>query len=417
MLYHHSLRNRGISDRCTQIKEDSERGRKTNLSRVITFCLETGKKRYRITKEISRRNVLNLIHNIIPSQIRQAHLPTIQNIWIRLLLLTISITYIILYLIHITLSFDEGVIRLKTFDYKLLRQEEQSHARDVSFLYNNGNLKIRKGISNLATFGYRSDSFSSSRVVRIAHFPTNHQYSSTDLKVNSKNSNLEKQERVGRSKYYDSKSPLLPYKNNPECVPMHKWQSQSFPTCNMVHEVDLRDWRQTKSGHTQVQLLGHGYYRSVWKVRDYDGFSPIAIKTINYDKHFDPRTYDVHRIDAMVMERMTSSPHIMDIYSFCAQSGLFEFADGGSMDDLVFGYVKEKMPKNLGKLRYAVAVAKATEDLHSFESIQGHSAVVHGVSHTLEYLINLQFTILNMKLSIDSNKSIFYAQCSQQLIL
>jgi hypothetical protein len=48
------------------------------------------------------------------------------------------------------------------------------------------------------------------------------------------------------------------------------------------------------------------------------------------------RNYDRHRRDALSMERLTSSPMVLDIYSFCGNSGVFEFASGGDITDAIW---------------------------------------------------------------------------------
>jgi hypothetical protein len=47
-----------------------------------------------------------------------------------------------------------------------------------------------------------------------------------------------------------------------ECVPMREWQSESFPVCNQVHEMDMAKGHTTNS----FSLLGSGWFRNTWKV-------------------------------------------------------------------------------------------------------------------------------------------------------
>jgi hypothetical protein len=65
------------------------------------------------------------------------------------------------------------------------------------------------------------------------------------------------------------------------------------------------------------------------------------------------------------MERLTKSNFVVDIYGFCGNSGLFEFADGGDIKDALFprSHKKSKMTQ-LDKLR----IGKCTLDCWSRES-------------------------------------------------
>lgn len=60
------------------------------------------------------------------------------------------------------------------------------------------------------------------------------------------------------------------------------------------------------------------------------------------------------------MERLTKSNFVVDIYGFCGNSGLFEYADGGDIKDALFpphGHKKSNITQ-LDKLR----IGKLTRD-------------------------------------------------------
>ncbi|KAI2494635.1 hypothetical protein MHU86_19864 [Fragilaria crotonensis] len=45
--------------------------------------------------------------------------------------------------------------------------------------------------------------------------------------------------------------------HDPECVPMAKWQTQSFPNCNIIHEMDLREAADEEGkSHQRYNFLG-----------------------------------------------------------------------------------------------------------------------------------------------------------------
>ena len=109
------------------------------------------------------------------------------------------------------------------------------------------------------------------------------------------------------------------------CVAQYEWQKSYYPSCNFVMEQNL----------LHAKYLAHGYWRDVWQVTSSNNEETI-LKTIRYEHDFTPRNYDRHRRDAVAMERLTSSKYILNIYGFCGNSGLFEFAKGGSLEDNVY---------------------------------------------------------------------------------
>lgn len=44
------------------------------------------------------------------------------------------------------------------------------------------------------------------------------------------------------------------------------------------------------------------------------------------ERDFLPEYYELHRRDAVAMERLTSSPYVMDVFGYCGQSALTELA-------------------------------------------------------------------------------------------
>jgi hypothetical protein len=65
------------------------------------------------------------------------------------------------------------------------------------------------------------------------------------------------------------------------------------------------------------------------------------------------------------MERLTKSNFVVDIYGFCGNSGLFEYADGGDIKDALFPHGKKKSNiTQLDKLR----IGKLAIDCWSCES-------------------------------------------------
>ena len=136
-----------------------------------------------------------------------------------------------------------------------------------------------------------------------------------------------------------------------ECKPKHDWQTQAFPTCNVMHEYSLsslshmmgRSLRNKLNtvegdGDEKTRILGHGYWRDVWVLSKVStAFSPkptgqeelTVLKTLRYKHQFTDRNYDRHRKDSLASERLSKSPNVIDIYAYCSNSAVFEYGSGG----------------------------------------------------------------------------------------
>lgn len=201
-------------------------------------------------------------------------------------------------------------------------------------------------------------------------YPTKHEVemSSRDIEAQKYIRNSEENYNAEFHRKYDV------YKNFTECQPMHEWQTRSFPACNSVHELDSTDLSYERNKyHRQVRLLAHGYWRDVWVIRDHDQTRRV-MKTIRYQHDHDERNFERHRMDAVVMERLTSSPHIVDIYGFCGHTGVFEYGYEGAIDNALFE--GDRKLTSYERLRIAVQVSQALSDLHNFN--HKAPAVVHG---------------------------------------
>lgn len=138
-----------------------------------------------------------------------------------------------------------------------------------------------------------------------------------------------------------------------ECRAQYDWQLTAFPSCNMIHEVDLTNLRGSPHGGRRndepVRLIGNGYYRDVWTVREELTHDKRVLKTLRYEHDFTERNYDRHRRDALAMERLTKSSHVVDIYGYCSSSGLFEFADGGDISRVI--WPRKRNSQNITQLQ------------------------------------------------------------------
>ena len=149
------------------------------------------------------------------------------------------------------------------------------------------------------------------------------------------------QRKLANSHDYDKHAPDK--FETKDCKAQYPWQLTSIPTCNTFHEVGMRVGTSDKNTlATPVALINNGYWRDVWKVEDHSNggddkhVETIILKTQRAEHEFTARNMDRNRRDALVMEHLTASPWILDIYGFCGSSGISEFASKGSIEDAIF---------------------------------------------------------------------------------
>lgn len=144
------------------------------------------------------------------------------------------------------------------------------------------------------------------------------------------------------------------------CAPLADWQSKSYPTCNLQHEFSVAQ-------DEEAAIVGEGTYREVWNVKDMTE-RPTGFKTLRFEQDYmgyDFRRHlERHAVDAMAMERLTPSPYVVDIYSFCGNGGIFEFASGGSLST----YRKAEKHSPSENLRATLDAARGIADFHSIDS-------------------------------------------------
>jgi hypothetical protein len=117
------------------------------------------------------------------------------------------------------------------------------------------------------------------------------------------------------------------------CSAQYKWQKSFYPTCNYLMEQDIAQLGASSDQESYSRYLAHGYWRDVWKVVNKE--QEAVLKTIRYEHDYTERNYDRHRRDAVAMERLTASIHILDIYAFCGHSSIAELGGGGSLQDAI----------------------------------------------------------------------------------
>ena len=205
------------------------------------------------------------------------------------------------------------------------------------------------------------------------------------------------------------------------------WIKDVHYTCNSMHELGMSSFVEhgleghvSKEESNKIIYSNHGYYRDVWAVgsvnkpsslyypRQHSYEDPMdnvnvtmALKTLRLIHNFtEPSMNDISR-EAIIMEKLTSSPRIMNIYSFCSTSIGTEFIPNEVQSVLVpgSGYAtREEAAKSIlqngistiskneleprEKLETALAMAESLADLHGFKD----GAIVHNDVQPCQWL-------------------------------
>jgi len=238
------------------------------------------------------------------------------------------------------------------------------------------------------------------------------------------------------SESYDRAKPKAPQQD--PCSPQYDWQSQSFPNCNVVHEAASIDRMflpiegaeathksnklrrrlvskvqqqqqpasssSTSEPHSQFRMLAHGYWRDTWRMNHpvapatsssssldhHNHGETIALKTKRYHHDFSEYIYDKQRRDAVTSDRIQFSSQAIHMYGACGTSGLYEYAPGGDLYQLLdkFETAQDWMEYYSSGERYILAynVTSALKDLHTTE--QHNTQHPHGQQHSNDSCIH-----------------------------
>jgi hypothetical protein len=158
------------------------------------------------------------------------------------------------------------------------------------------------------------------------------------------------------------------------------WQNEHNPACNKIHEIDMTEFAQKHTALAEaperqvMRYIASGGFRTAWMVSEYDGTRRV-LKTLThlYNRTFDERNFERHRIDAVAMEQLTASRYLADVYGFCANSALVDYS---SEADLYYIFEGKNPPSKDELFKIALDTALAVADVHHFSS-DGRATMVH----------------------------------------
>jgi hypothetical protein len=167
----------------------------------------------------------------------------------------------------------------------------------------------------------------------------------------------------------------------------NSWMQSYKPLCNAMHELDLTfDFNEERAGLGDHQIfdsyyISHGYWRDVWVVHQRDQDVKSILKKSRWTHKFNAEVFSMTLNDALIMERLTKSPRIVDVYGHCAYSVWVEAipfevesviipGDGYSKQEDLRDTEELKSKNDFSdeeKLRVALTMAESLADLHGFE--------------------------------------------------
>jgi len=252
----------------------------------------------------------------------------------------------------------------------------------------------------------------------------------------------------------------LPYTeelDNPVECQRTSWARRIHPVCNSIHELttlqeppppppalsyDDRQATRTvmvTTTTTTIDYLSHGYFRDTWlyqpnpSARGPSNNNAFCLKTLRMMQTFDYDTMNLIEVEAIIMERLTGSPRIVDIYGHCGTSLAAEYmaheitqtivpgttvfsSDRGMIAQSKLDQLQETdvHPMNnltlTAKLELAVTMAESLADIHGFSG----GAIVHGDVHPDQWLRPSSFSSQPLKLNDFSNGMIMEWSAANQ---
>ncbi len=213
------------------------------------------------------------------------------------------------------------------------------------------------------------------KVKRLAIHDEDRYPSKRTVEWSDKNEDSEKDLRNSR-KYNRARAESF---ETDTCTLPYEWLSNSLPTCNNLHENDLTQFFNT--GEQKIEerllLLDHGFFRDIWTFKSQSGGSTFVLKTLRQVHELTERNFDRHRRDALLMEHLTSSNHVAQIYSYCGNSIFSEYATMGTVSDQIWPLSGGNSTlSSFERLKLSLKVAQAVNDAHIYDE-NGLATIAH----------------------------------------
>jgi len=165
----------------------------------------------------------------------------------------------------------------------------------------------------------------------------------------------------------------LPSDDNEEVQNQSRTDSKEEKEPEIVWGADEEAIHQSRE---QARFINAGAFRQVWMIREFDGITKKVMKTLeatSKSKKFDLRNQDRHRRDALAFDQLTTSPLVVNMYGYCSNSALFDYADGGDLYG-VFDKFPDLTKKDMLDIAYNISLS--VHHAHNFDS-KGRATMAH----------------------------------------
>ena len=127
------------------------------------------------------------------------------------------------------------------------------------------------------------------------------------------------------------KEPLPPLEKGVDsCVPAKAWHSFNPLNCNTFHEeIKTEMWGGSSNDDNYIKYLSEGSKRAAWMYKRENEYDQLILKTLRWERPFNEEDFDKQRRDALLLERLTHSPHVINSFGYCGMSIFMECATGG----------------------------------------------------------------------------------------
>jgi len=108
-----------------------------------------------------------------------------------------------------------------------------------------------------------------------------------------------------------------------KCTPQ-RWSYDKYQVCNNVHELSYDRPTGTYEQAYKMRSLSNGHYRQTYLFSPVDGSTDFVAKNLRYERDWTRHNLYKVNSEALIMEQLTGSEHVSDIYGHCGSTVLVE---------------------------------------------------------------------------------------------
>jgi serine/threonine protein kinase len=166
------------------------------------------------------------------------------------------------------------------------------------------------------------------------------------------------------------------------------WARAMHSTCHAFHEIAM----DSELYQGELEYLGRGTYRSAWLLHKENVVCKTTILP-NPRRRFDAKTFTLTLTDANIMEALSASNRIADIYGYCGSSVMTESLEDTVLSDLLGGDSKDPDDESFDKtvcqnsLTLDQKLDMAIQFSEALAELQGYvgGAMMHGDFHSPQW--------------------------------